>query len=601
MIEKLYDLLFDENNEEKNTIDYTKIFKLPIEYIDEKIELSENILTDLELLNTEEKHSLYNNIFFSDSLFSTTNLNFWCKYYTNNEKFLLESQNLIKNFNDIKLENNISQDISSVYKIEDDKIYEICSEIIEDTGFIDKYHYIDLSLFKHLNNNELVLQCLAIQNLSSPVLSLIIPLLSLLIPFFLIKFQGHNITWKNYIDYLKVLFKNHVIGQFFTNFMNCPIEKKMYILISLFFYGYQIYNNINICRTFYKNIKHIHDTLNTIKIYLSNTIKKIDNYLTYSSNLYYYKNFNDDLYTYRKKIQVYLDNLYKIKKYEINLSKLMELGHLMKCFYIINSDNDLIDTIKFSFGFNGYINNLNKLQIQIKNKNMTFCKYSNKTKTKLSKSYYAALNNKNPIKNDIKLKNNMIITGPNAAGKTTLLKSVLFNIILSQQIGCGFYKNATIKIYDFIHCYINIPDTCGRDSLFQAECRKCKEILDIIENNSNKNHLCVFDELYSGTNPYEAVASGYSYLDYISKFKNVNFVLTTHYIELCKKLNNNTNKNYHMLIEYIDNSNNDYEYKYKLIKGISKIKGGIKVLRDLNYPSNIVNNMEKSLKKDNLR
>lgn len=232
---------------------------------------------------------------------------------------------------------------------------------------------------------------------------------------------------------------------------------------------------------------------------------------------------------------------------------------------------------------------------------MTFCKYSNKAQTKLSKSYYAALNNKNPIKNDIKLKNNMIITGPNAAGKTTLLKSVLFNIILSQQIGCGFYKNATIKIYDFIHCYINIPDTGGRDSLFQAECRKCKDILDIIENNSNKNHLCVFDELYSGTNPYEAVASGYSYLDYISKFKNVNFVLTTHYIELCKKLNSNTNKNYHMLIEYIDNSNNDYEYKYKLIKGISKIKGGIKVLRDLNYPSNIVNNMEKSLKNDNLR
>ena len=56
--------------------------------------------------------------------------------------------------------------------------------------------------------------------------------------------------------------------------------------------------------------------------------------------------------------------------------------------------------------------------------------------------------------------------------KQLYLKTSLFNIILSQQIGCGFYKSAKINPYNYIHCYLNIPDTSGRDSLFQAEAQK---------------------------------------------------------------------------------------------------------------------------------
>jgi len=210
--------------------------------------------------------------------------------------------------------------------------------------------------------------------------------------------------------------------------------------------------------------------------------------------------------------------------------------------------------------------------------------------------YFAGLNHKDPVKNNVKLSNNMIITGPNAAGKTTLLKSVLYNIIISQQIGCGFYSRADIKLYDFIHCYINIPDTGDRDSLFQSECRTCKNILSTIMDNPDKNHFCVFDELYSGTNPYEAIASGYSYLDYISQFNNINFILTTHYIGLCTLLDSKINKNYYMEINTSDCSLN-YNYTYKLVSGISKIKGGIKVLKDLEYPDTIIETMNKTIEK----
>ena len=176
----------------------------------------------------------------------------------------------------------------------------------------------------------------------------------------------------------------------------------------------------------------------------------------------------------------------------------------------------------------------------------------------------------------------------------------MFNIILSQQIGFGYYDTATVKIYDQLHCYLNIPDTSGRDSLFQAEARRCKEILDIIDANKQEKHFCIFDELYSGTNPYEAVSGAFAYLKYLSSNYHFSFMLTTHYISLCKKMNNKyRTKNYHMEIleNQPDNTQtkqptNLFNYTYKLKSGISKIKGGVKVFQDLEYPSVIVDTMK---------
>ena len=110
---------------------------------------------------------------------------------------------------------------------------------------------------------------------------------------------------------------------------------------------------------------------------------------------------------------------------------------------------------------------------------------------------------------------------------------------MTQQIGYGFYYTCETSFFDHIHCYLNIPDTCSRDSLFQAEARRCKNILQCIIDNPNKKHFCIFDELYSGTNPYEAISSAYSYLKFIANNKNVKFLLTTHYLKLCDLLKTN--------------------------------------------------------------
>ena len=225
-----------------------------------------------------------------------------------------------------------------------------------------------------------------------------------------------------------------------------------------------------------------------------------------------------------------------------------------------------------------------------------------KSATKLTSQLYAPLtsttvngpSSQQPVPNDITLHKQLIITGPNAAGKTTIIKATLFNIILSQQIGFGFYKSAQINPYEYLHCYLNIPDTSGRDSLFQAESRRCKEILTCMLEHPNDRHFCIFDELYSGTNPYEAIASAYGYIDFISKKPNVDLILTTHYIELCELLAKHERiMNLHM------STASDGKYLYKIADGISTIKGGLKVLHDLDYPVEILDNARLIIERKN--
>ena len=109
-----------------------------------------------------------------------------------------------------------------------------------------------------------------------------------------------------------------------------------------------------------------------------------------------------------------------------------------------------------------------------------------------------------------------------------------------------------------------------------------------------ETHFCIFDELFSGTNPYEAIGSAYAYLQYLTKFKNINFMLTTHYISLCNKLESNKLiANHHMDTELTDSN---IIYYYKIKKGISDIKGGITVLQNLDYPLEIIEQTKNVIK-----
>ena len=561
-------------------------FKLPIYYNKDKVELNKNIITDLELISTidQSSNSIYSYYFNNDNDLSKKVTEQVSQYYTTDKLFLKDTQLLLKEYK--KRHQKYTDEVKN-YK----NILDIWNELKIETGFKEKYYYVDWNMLEFLNKSEHFLQFMSIYNLCSPILSLLMPIFILIIPFAIIKIKGLEINVSEYITILKMVAQQNSIGKLFTvNFSEINLQETVYIIVSAAFYLFSIYQNIMVCIRFHQNMFQIHNHFNEIKKYLENTISTMDNYLLYSKKLLNYDKFNQILLDKKQILTEVYVKLKGITDYKIyNISKLKEIGHILKYFYELHSNKLYEEAFMYSFGFNGYIDCIEGLQTNIKERKINCAIFVEKNKKTVFKdSYYACLKDNKPIKNTIKLRKNMIITGPNASGKTTILKTTLINIIFTQQFGCGFYDFAHFAPFNYIHCYLNIPDTSGRDSLFQAEARRCKEILDIVSANKKESHFCVFDELYSGTNPSEAEVSAIAFLNYLTKHKNVSCLLTTHFFKVCKGLSNNKSiMNYHMVTE---KTNNKMKYLYLLEAGISEVKGGISVLKEMNYPKEIIEN-----------
>jgi len=555
-------------------------FKLPIFYLKSKEKIDKNIIDDLELLKindtTEEREPLLHTIFAPNSKIGKLNINKQMEYFTTDKKYLKQTQSIIKTWKD-DMTNN---ETKPVY----DDFYDLWVSLKQDTTFIDRYYYVDVEYFKFLNNSSSFLQILSIYNLISPILSLILPIILLLVPFFMLKFNGIPITITSYYEVLTKIFSKHALGNMFNIMSDISIEQRVYAIVSVLFYFFSIYQNTLVCYRFYKNFKSIHDNLFLTREYLKTTIKNMDRIEEYVGSHSTYVKFIQDIKINRDKCIMLFNSLDKILPFKMNTlnRKISEIGYIMKCFYEFRCSVDVNDIIEYTLGFNSYMEHMNSVCRLGREKLINKCSFG--TKTKLKDAFYPYLsNNSLPVKNHISLDKNMIVTGPNASGKTTILKTVILNLIFSQSYGYGFYSKASVVLYDKIHCYLNIPDTSGRDSLFQAEARRCKDIIDSLEDNSK--HFCIFDELFSGTNPNEACASSYGFIKYLINRKNMDFILTTHLLDLCNLLNNVVN-NGHMVVNRTDNFN--FSYTYKIKSGISTVKGGLKVLFDLKYPDSIL-------------
>lgn len=369
------------------------------------------------------------------------------------------------------------------------------------------------------------------------------------------------------------------------------------------------------CYRFYRNISMINGHLSDMRDFLEYSIQSMDTYMEANKSLTSYSPFLEENKKHREVLAAIYKHLVPIRPFCPGFSKIVEIGYLLRCFYELYVNEEYAFSIRYAIGFEGYINNLTGIFENVLQEKIHMAKFSNDSvefSTKMHKLYYPAyVDSKDMVKNTCDLSSNIIITGPNASGKTTLLKAATINIIFTQQFGCGFYDSCNIKPYTHIHSYLNIPDTSGRDSLFQAESRRCKEIITKIHEPGieHARHFCIFDELYSGTNPTEASKSAYAFLLYLSKYQNVDFILTTHYVSVCKRLDKKLRKlcenkpskyraikNYKM--DVLENSETgSVKYTYKMKNGISKIQGAILILEDMCYPREILDEVRRSTKK----
>ena len=583
-----------KNKTEPINRNLVKNFKLPIQYLDgsELFSITDNVSDDLELITkeNEKQKTMYHYLFKPTHHFGENLIPEWKKYYTTNIDYLNDTKNVLENMNEYRkslLLDNFD------YKIKCEKINDIWNELKHNEDFLSKYNYIEWDMIKHFNKSTDILQIISIMNLASPMISFILPFMLLIIPFIILKFQNIPITFDVYLEVLKEIAKNHFIGKALTTGMsNLTPDKVLYLIFIFGFYLLQIYQNVTMCNRMYNNTIKINEYLLEMREYINYSIKNMECFLKLNKEIKCYNGFCYDISKHCNELVAMKTMLNRIKPFELSFGKLLDMGYLLKCYYELHSHKEWENSLVFSFGFEGYMNNLLGVYENLENKNVSFANFDLSGNCNIEKQYYPPLVDEKPVKNDCKFDKNIIISSPNAGGKTTIIKSTMLNIIFTQQLGCGFYKYCVLNPYTYIHSYLNIPDTSGRDSLFQAESRRCKEIIDIInDSKENSRHFGIFDELYSGTNPKEATKSSYAFLLYLSKKENVNFMLTTHYVAICSKFKkSNKIQNYKMVVENLDNG--CLKYTYKMKKGISKIQGAVKILEQMDYPKEIIDNVK---------
>lgn len=188
---------------------------------------------------------------------------------------------------------------------------------------------------------------------------------------------------------------------------------------------------------------------------------------------------------------------------------------------------------------------------------------------------------KEPVFNSIDMDGPILLTGSNASGKSTFLKSIAVNAIFAQTIHTCLAK--TYNSYYFkIYTSMALKDSIiNKESYFIVEIKSLKRVLDSLEDDIPC--LCLIDEVLRGTNTIERIAASSEVLDYLGR-KNCLCIAATHDIELTTNLSH-LYKNYHFRESFV---NNEIVFDYKIHPGSSNTRNAIKLLELMGYDSSIV-------------
>ena len=418
-----------------------------------------------------------------------------------------------------------------------------------------------------------------------PLTSLIYPLSILYTPYYYINRYLHiDMSFVKYMgiiyEFLKILFK--LSGNIKTD-----LTKIITIFIYLSIYIYSIYQTFYISYIIYKTREKLFNKLIGLVDFIktSITIIKQSNNIWKSFFLYSNSITEEEINNSINNLSLLDNNLSTVYKLWKNDNYKYDIINLLKIIYTI----DAIDVI-----------------CKLKNTNNWCLPTYNDTNTKI-----LAVNNPllplNQVSNPVNLSKNIIITGVNAGGKTTYVKSITINIILAQTIGIINALKGNVYLYDAIITFMRVSDELGSKSYFEAETSHCNNMINVADElfKQNKRGLFLMDEPMHSTPPIEGVSVAFSVAEYLAKLKSVTLIITTHFhnlIELEEKykslfINLNVNATYNTITKL-------YEFNYKINRGGSKQIIAIELLEKHKFNKDIINSaieMKNKLYNQNLR
>ena len=470
-----------------------------------------------------------------------------------NDRELLEKrQKALINYDiDIEILKEYEDDILWIYKIAEEINENNSIEILFPSSFILSYiNYIETLLdIYHMYKIFFI-----------PITSILYPISTFIAPYiYLNRYLKMNISFSSYLEIMIEIIKMLCVstGNFRTDLIK---------FISIFFYiGIYLYNMYQTYEVAY----FLYSTKDKLQNKMEGLVKFVNHSLNIMNNVP--KNIIEPYFNIRATYEgIFINNsmscIYRIWKDDILKEK---LSSLLKTVYAVD-----------------VIYSINNLFLE---KDWSVVSYNN-AETKFWDAKNPILSD-TQISNPVSLDRNIIVTGPNAGGKTTYVKTILSNVILGQTIGITYSIKSQMILYDTVNSFMRVSDILGNRSYFEAEAEYCLNMINKAKeiNANNKSGLFLMDEPMHSTPPIEGMATAYAVIEYLSKLQGITLIITTHFHRLIKLEEIYPERFINLSVDAIP-INNKYHFPYKINRGHSYLCIAIELLDIKDFPKDIIDN-----------
>ena len=413
----------------------------------------------------------------------------------------------------------------------------------------------------------------------SPCMNIITPLSTVFGPYFYLrKYLKWNLSIKSYLNMFLFAAK-----QLLKPTGNIKSDLTRYITLFLYVAMFLIgtIQSFEIASGVRKMQRNLKNKLKSISKFVATSVDEINKY-----PVEIWKSFGLSSEPFKYISSSIYQNLSTLYHWITNDNYKNELREMMRKIYIIDICSAINNKIISNNGcYPEYIdNNLNNSE----SKNKTGSTY-------ISNMGHICLD-KSQVRNPIRLNKNLIITGPNAGGKTTYVKSFCSNLLLSQTFGIAIGSKAVIKPIHTLCSFMRISDDLGSASLFESEALRCRQLIESAENvvKNGKSAIIFMDEPMHSTPPTEGAATCLAVAEYIGHLPNVRLLMTTHYhsvIELERKypkLFINISMEAIPILQEDNNHLYKFNFPYKIKKGASVQCIALELLEEKYLPLQVI-------------
>lgn len=174
---------------------------------------------------------------------------------------------------------------------------------------------------------------------------------------------------------------------------------------------------------------------------------------------------------------------------------------------------------------------------------------------------------------------NLLLSGPNAGGKSTGLRTASTAQGMLQSFGFAPAKGMQATIFSYIKSLMHSEDVIAKESLFEKQVNTANKIIQNVDSlPEGQFGLLAMDESFNGTNPIEGAAFAYGTAKRLSENKNSVTLFATHFSNVCR-LESEGARYTNFQVELDDQGKSTY----RIVPGISKHQAAVQVAQALKF------------------